>query len=116
MKLTTSQLAKLTGMSRVGFLKLAKFLNLPFKREGNKFIFDTRSHRCSDFFTSIEMAYERVDVKPFYSISQMAKLRGQDRSTIYKMILEKDIPFYRSGRKIIVLLLDLHRLGNRLKR
>lgn len=107
--LNSKEMASILKMSRFGFQKLAKQLNVPFSKKHNKFIFDTNSSRFSDFFASVELAQINPNLKAIYSLRDLSKLRGQHKDTIKTFLIEHDIKMYHNGRKIIVLLVDLQR-------
>jgi excisionase family DNA binding protein len=106
---TSKQLSELVGMSRFGFQKLVKNLNIPYSIKGNKFLFNSNDTRFRDFFDSLNMANQNNELQVFYSLKDIAKLREVGKDTIRKLIIKNDIKFYMSGRKMIVLLIDLHR-------
>lgn len=109
MKFTSIQMAQMLHMTKYGFHLLAKKWGIPHKKQGNKFIFDTQSTQCTDFFASIEAAYYDPNLQAVYSIKDIAKLRGQSKDTIRAFLVEHDIKVYKSGRKWMVLLVDLQR-------
>jgi hypothetical protein len=107
--LNSKEMAQILKMSRFGFQKLAKHLKVPYAKKRNKFLFDTQSSKFSDFFTSIQLAQINPNLKPLYSLRDLAKLRGQHKDTIKSFLVEHDIKMYHNGRKIVVLLVDLQR-------
>jgi hypothetical protein len=109
MKLTSQEIADLLHMSKYGFHKLAQNLNIPHRKKGNRFIYDTESPQCRDFFESVEQAYHNPLLQPIYSVRDLAEKRGQHKDTIRTFLIEHDIKIYYSGRKWLVMLVDLQR-------
>ena len=111
MFLTSKQMAQFCKMSLSGIHKMTKRLKIPHSRKGNKLIFDTnQGGKLQDFFDSIELITSHPDLQVFYSLRDLAKLRGQHKDTIKSFLIEHDIKMYRNGVKILVLLVDLKRL------
>ena len=112
MILTSGQMAKIVKMSRFGFQKLARNLQIPYHRnKANWMLFDTDNLQCSDFFESVKMVQTNPQWKVLYSMRDLATLRGQHKDTIKQLLIENDITIYHSGRKCIILLIDFQRLA-----
>lgn len=109
MKLTSQRMANLLRMSKYGFHKLASNLKIPYKKKGNKFIYDTDHVRCRDFFDSVELAFYNPHLQPIYSVRDIAQRRHQHKDTIRSFLIEHDIKIYYSGRKWLIMLVDLQR-------
>ena len=109
MKLTSQQLADLLNMTKYGFHKLASNLKIPHTKKGNKFIYDTDHPKCRDFFESVELALTDNTLQPIYSVRDIAERREQHKDTIRAFLIEHDIKIYYSGRKWLVMLVDLQR-------
>jgi len=109
MKLTSQQLADLLHMTKYGFHKLAANLKIPHSKKGNKFIYDTEHTKCRHFFESVELAFCNPSLQPIYSVRDIAQRRDQHKDTIRAFLIEHDIKIYYSGRKWLVMLVDLQR-------
>lgn len=109
MKLTSQQMANLLKMTKYGFHKLAHNLKIPHKKQGNKFIYDTDSPKCRDFFESVELAFYNPNLQPIYSVRDIAQRRNQHKDTIRSFLIEHDIKIHYSGRKWLIMLVDLQR-------
>lgn len=118
MKLTSKQMAALLGMTNRGFAKLVKNLQLPHTQDQNKFIFDLNCTipKYHDFFQSVIQAMHNPHLRVFYSLKNLADLYQKDKKTIKTLLIENDVKMYQNGRKLIVLLVDLQRFRELLRK
>lgn len=108
MMLTSQQMAHLCSMTKRGFLKMVHRMSIPFSQEGSAFLFDVDTP--SDFFTSIKQAMFNKELKPIYSLRDIARLLNKNKRTIYSLLINKDIPIHFSGKKILIFLVNFNKL------
>jgi hypothetical protein len=111
--LTTKQLAHFLGLSHRGTSKMVHNLNIPYIKEKNRYLFDMNSAYFPDFFLSIQLSLTAPNLKPIYSLLDIATKLDKDKKTIHQMLIENDIKMYRNGKKYVVLLVDFQRLKSR---
>ena len=115
---TCRELAKYCNMSRYGFQKLIKKIELPHIRKKNKIIFDFSVMDLDsimyDFYESLKIKMENPGLQVFYSLRDIAKKMGKHKDTVHAILTENDVPIHRAGRKIIVFLIDFQRLKQHL--
>jgi hypothetical protein len=109
---TSVELANICGFSRQGIQKFMANLHIDYTKDKNKHIY-IASSKHHDFFESIRLATINNKVKPFYSLHDLALARYNHKDTIKKLLIKNNITLYRSGKKFIILLVDLQRLSHK---
>jgi hypothetical protein len=109
---TSVELANICGFSRQGIQKFMRNLHIDYTKDKNKHIFFTNS-KHHDFWESIRLAATNDKVKPFYSLHDLANSTFRHKDSVKKLLIKNNITLYRSGKKFIILLVDLQRLSHK---
>jgi hypothetical protein len=110
-------MAQIAQMTPRGFRKLVHSLNVPHQQDsfGRRALhFDLSSEGSKaflPFFSSFRRALAYPHLKPFYSFAELGKKMNRSWWTIRRMSQKMQVPTYKIGRKTIIFLSDIFRLG-----